>query len=83
MFFDNKKELNQLDSSRQASFLESRRNEKFFTFEVGGPKGSGKTKIAQDYVKSHANAFYISFGICSVATRKPRRFPHGKMTKSK
>ena len=61
MKFDNKRELIQLDSSRQAAFLETRRNEIFYTFVVGGPKGSGKTKIAQDFVRSHANAFYISF----------------------
>ena len=31
------------------------------TFLIGGPKGSGKTKLAQDYVRSHASAFYLSF----------------------
>lgn len=30
-------------------------------FSLWGPRGSGKTKIAQDYVRSHANAVYLSF----------------------
>ncbi|MBR4489018.1 hypothetical protein IKP13_00090 [bacterium] len=31
-------------------------------FYLNGPKGSGKTKIAQAYVHAHAYAFYFSFG---------------------
>lgn len=31
------------------------------SFLLFGPRGSGKTKMAQEFVRSHANAFYISF----------------------
>lgn len=31
------------------------------SFLLFGPRGSGKTKLAQEFVRSHANAFYISF----------------------
>lgn len=32
-----------------------------FSFCLVGPQGCGKTKLAQEFVRSHANAFYISF----------------------
>ena len=51
-----------MESSRQAVLLNIASAENEHTFFICGPKGSGKTRIAQDYVRSHANAFYISFG---------------------
>ena len=62
MIFSNSKEVAKMESSRQAVFLNIARAEKKYTFSIYGPRGSGKTRIAQDYVRSHANAFYISFG---------------------
>lgn len=61
MRFENKKELSKVESSRQAVLLNIDKNRDSRTFLMQGPRGSGKTKIAQDYVRSHANAFYISF----------------------
>lgn len=62
MTFPNSKAVAKMESSRQEVFLNISSSEKKFVFFMCGPKGSGKTKIAQDYVRSHANAFYISFG---------------------
>lgn len=62
MIFTNSKEVAKMESSRQAVLLNIASAENEYTFFICGPKGSGKTRIAQDYVRSHANAFYISFG---------------------
>ena len=61
MIFENKKEVAKLDSSRQTVLLNINKHRERRVFSISGPRGSGKTKIAQDYVRSHANAFYISF----------------------
>ena len=62
MIFPNNKEVAKMESSRQAVLLNIASAENEHTFFIYGPKGSGKTRIAQDYVRSHANAFYMSFG---------------------
>lgn len=62
MIFANNKEVAKMETSRQAVLLNIASAEDKRAFFICGPKGSGKTKIAQDYVRSHANAFYISFG---------------------
>lgn len=61
MRFENKKELRKVEASRQAVLLNIDKTRDTRTFLISGPRGSGKTKIAQDYVRSHASAFYISF----------------------
>ncbi len=65
MIFPNNKEVAKMESSRQAVLLNIASAENEYTFFICGPKGRGKTRIAQDYVRSHANAFYISFGVLS------------------
>ena len=62
MIFPNNKEVAKMESSRQAVLLNIASAEDKRAFFICGPKGSGKTRIAQDYVRSRANAFYISFG---------------------
>lgn len=62
MIFANNKEVAKMEASWQAVLLNIASAEDKRVFFICGPKGSGKTKIAQDYVRSHANAFYISFG---------------------
>ena len=61
VIFENKKEVTRIEFSRQAALLNINRDKNKRIFYLSGPRGSGKTKIAQDYVRSHANAFYLSF----------------------
>lgn len=56
--FNFQKELNDI-SAVWRSFCLKRNAEREFV--ICGPKGCGKTRIVQDYVRNHSSAFYISF----------------------
>ena len=60
MIFDFSKEVKSLGTKwNEIGFDPEKKNE--HTIHMWGSKGSGKTKLAQEFVNSHANAFYISF----------------------
>ena len=64
MEFDLSKEVARIGTSwNDISYDLNKRNGTLErSFALHGPKGCGKTKIAQEFVRSHAYAFYISFG---------------------
>lgn len=61
MEFDLIKEVNRLKAVWQTILIEKPNKETQYDFYLYGPRGSGKTKIAQEFVRSNANAFYFSF----------------------
>lgn len=61
MELDFKREVNRIAASWNNCIFSDHKSSENLWFSLWGPKGCGKTKMAQDYVKSHANAFYISF----------------------
>ena len=64
MEFDLSKEVARIGTSwNDISYDLNKRNGTLErSFALHGPKGCGKTKFAQEFVRSHAYAFYISFG---------------------
>lgn len=61
MELDFTKEVNRIAATWNNCVFSDSKSSDDLWFSLWGPKGCGKTKMAQDYVKSHANAFYISF----------------------
>ena len=56
MELDFAKKLNQMNASWNDACFQSGKSLTLF-----GPKGSGKTRIAQDFARSHKGVFYLSF----------------------
>lgn len=56
MELDFTKKLNQMNTSWNDACFQSGKS-----FTLFGPKGSGKTRIAQDFARSHKGVFYLSF----------------------
>lgn len=55
----------ELDFANKLTNMNARWKDAYFLsrkrFTLFGPKGSGKTRIAQDFARSHKNVFYLSF----------------------
>jgi len=56
MELDFTKKLNKMNTAWKGTCFESENS-----FALFGPRGSGKTRIAQDFARSHKGVFYLSF----------------------